>query len=83
MIASWEVVAVLVPLCSASAYTGYAYARRVAAIEQALDEPVAEPAPTPPAPRAARTPRPAPADDAIDLSERLGPFGPARHKPAS
>ena len=83
MITSWEVVAVLVPLCSASAYTGYSYARRVAAIEHEPDETVAETVPTPAAPRTPRYSRPVPTDDAIDLSERLGPFGPARHKPAS
>ena len=83
MIAAWEVVVVLVPLCSASAWTGYAYARRVEAIERLPDEvepavphPVAAPVPGPVG-RGGRT------EDAIDLSERLGPFGPARSKPAS
>lgn len=39
MIAAWEVVAVLVPLCSASAATGYAYAKRLGEIERGPDEP--------------------------------------------
>lgn len=84
MIAAWEVVVVLVPLCSASAWTGYAYARRLESIERLPDEllePAVPQAVAPPVPN--RPERGGSAEDAIDLSERLGPFGPARSKPAS
>ena len=84
MIAAWEVVVVLVPLCSASAWTGYTYARRLEAIERLPDELVVpdvhHPVEAPPPSRAERG---GGTEDAIDLSERLGPFGPARSKPAS
>ena len=84
MIAAWEVVVVLVPLCSASAWTGYAYARRLEAIERLPDEFVEPAVPHPVvAPVPSRPERGSPAEDAIDLSERRGPFGPARSKPAS
>lgn len=80
MIAAWQVVVVLVPLCSASAFTGYAYARRLAEIDN-LDEEDLAPAPPLRAPLPPMLARPE--DDRIDLHERLGPFGPARSKPAS
>ena len=84
MIAAWEVVVVLVPLCSASAWTGYTYARRLEAIERLPDELVVPDVPHPvEAPPPRRAERGGGTEDAIDLSERLGPFGPARSKPAS
>ena len=84
MIAAWQVVGVLVPLCSASACAGYAYAQRIARIDMGVDEepPVVAPLPEP-RPRPERRSRPQAGEDPIDLSERLGPFGPAQTESAS
>lgn len=77
MIAAWQVVAVLVPLCSVSGITGYAYARRLAQIEYG---PVGVPAVTSSPEKALtafatpRRSRPVEDQANIDLVERLQPF---------
>ena len=84
MIAAWEVVVgSLVPLCSASAYAGYSYAKRIVAIESSAgDEPVGGDPPAEPPPRPPRRAR-SEADDEVDinLSERLEPFGSTPSEP--
>lgn len=81
MIAAWQVVAVLVPLCSVSGMTGYAYARKMAEIDYG---PVEVSAMTPCSQKAftavgtPRRPRPVPEQANIDLVERLQPFSAMR-----